>query len=372
MYDMIKNLLVTGNPRSIIKWNKLISDTNTKLDIYKDRFLLSDVNITSSIYLLKSLLTTVDIPYLLKLDNDIDRYGKYLVYELDNLRTFFDPVYLKRPMYNCFVKSSGESTPEFILNVNYDRPLLDMPIDEPWEAWDKLAPVRMLYYDTLDFPDLLQYKFKFSQQSPTYSVSSINITILILKFIHYLKENAPDLNPLFYHDHIEDYLKEGVFIHMFDDALNIWCINTISSILNNEDVLFKNYFIGSGTTGAVSDLKNIITQTKVNSVTINDFAHTPFINDKSIVEVLNHYNKYLVLPALRGYTYLSFLRDVQLMKPIILLCKTSKSPTSLLILKKMKRTLMNYKNRNIANTVPNSKVKILLSTLIEQLTELTN
>ena len=368
MYDAIKNLLVPGKPRTILKWDKLISDTNTKLDIYEDRFLLSDINMSYATYLLKSILTTTDIPYLLKLDSDIDRYGKYLVYELDNLRTFFDPVYLKRPTYDCFIKSNGESVPEFILNVSYRRPLLDMPIDEPWEVWDKVSPVNMLYYDTLDFPRLLQYQFQFKTQ-PTYSVSSINISLLVLKFIHYLNENVPDLNPTFYHEHIDDYLKECVFVHLFENTLNVWCINALSSILNNENVLLKSYFIGSGITDAITDLKKVITQTKVNSITINDFAHTKFINYKSIVDTLNYYNNYLTLPPLRGYTYLAILRDIELITPMILLCKSSKSPIALQIMKKLQRVIRNYNNQNIVNTAPN-KIKVTLALKIEKLSNL--
>ena len=366
MYKIIQSLLAIGNPKVVIKWDKLISDAHTRFDIMKDRFLLSDINLSPPVYLFKSLIANVDIDYLLKLDTDLERYTKYLVFELDNLRTFFDPAYIRRPLYDCFIKSQSRDLPEFILNVNYKYPMLDMPLDEDWETWKDIKPASILYYDSMEIPNLLQYQLKFKTK-PSYCTSSVNITLLILKFIHYLKEYHPELKDKEYYEHINDYLKECVFINFFDDALTIWCTNIVINILNNKNVLNKNYYIVSSLDDAALTLEDNLDKVRNNNITIRDFCHTKYLNDKSIVETLDNYLNKLRLPDLRQYEYMQLLRDLPLMYVITMLCKINNNFPSDQIKLKLIRQFRLLKNKKIIDTIPNTIVKDIMQDRFDEM-----
>jgi len=350
MYNEIIPLLTPSNPKINLRWDKMLNDMQTRIDITKNRFLLSDINLCPSIYLLKALISSVDIDQLLELSDDAERYSRYIIFAIDKIKPFFDISQTKREVKNVFVDS--KKTVEILLNVQYAKPLIDLPLDEGWEKWKDTKPVEILFYKSLEYPTLLQYQLKF-KTDPEYAVIAINFPVLILKFVHYLKEFYPKKKDREYFEHMNEFLKEGVFVKFYENNITIWATNVLLNNLYEKEEMPRSSMSVSSTVDAIRLLKKSIVKVKTNKITIRDFCNTTYLNGNSIVSLMNYYNDKLSIPDIRQFAYLKLIRNLPAILIITGLCEISENPASAKIKTKFRKALRLLENNKTINMIPN-------------------
>lgn len=323
MINIILSNVLSGNPRQVQYWRKLVFDMDTRIEYYRtSRFLLAPVVQSPLVNLLKYLLLNIDTKYLLTLSSDFDRYTKYVSLEVDNLRGAFDPVKTGTLSKNTFLMHQpGKPAPEVIVSSSYANPLMELPMERDWLNWRKVTPVHILNHDSSELvSDLYRFALKFKHDHPTYLVASIDIVALIFKYLHYLIELESDAN-------VEHFIHHFIINDLYTDLKRIWLMNHMTdqlTVLDSSDT-FKKYqpkasplLVSSAFTPAMQDFTREFLLTKNLNVRFGDFLATHWFSGYSITDYLKTLVREVQFPPHKQYTFAKVLRELPILKFVVI------------------------------------------------------
>lgn len=311
MLDRLISALPIGNRKFPLKYRRMLGILRDRMEFAKSRYLFAKPTKTPGIDLLRLLILGVDMEELDSCRSDVQRYTEIIKnYKLTKLHAF-DPVANGTVRGGKFMIARGDVPPsEVFLNVDPSNPLLDLPFDKPWDVWQELRGIRLLYHNSMELIDNAPRTiFEFKRDAPSFIVYSLDVSILVFKYYKYWKNcQTAKIEP-----DIDEYLKRYELAKFFDDQYNLWILNLMLLVLANPNksatdivgelsvparLLMSNTLL-QGVEGLV-DFMNLI---KSGAVKPQDFLVTRWFPDTTILEHMAVLNKWCDLPTRHQYLW---------------------------------------------------------------------
>jgi hypothetical protein len=235
MLTLFTSVIKPEAPRQYPAWNNLITVLTTKTKSLQQRQLLAPGKDTPIIELCRYLLSQVDYTYLFKLTNDLDRYGRYFTY----VRKEWESIYS--------ILSTGRSNKDLIVKNAYNliipskciNPIRDMPMDQGYEYWKMMRPLKILMHTSDEYTiDLIDDHLRFKKDIPDGIIGCLDPIMLAYMYFHWLKSTDQNYQQV---DN-RTWIHRNVWLPIQNDLLDIWLMKVISVITNavmdkNEDSL---------------------------------------------------------------------------------------------------------------------------------------
>ena len=315
MLDTLIKCASSGIGRQILNWTRFVSTVDLKTEIFRSRFIRSTFVYTNGTNLLIHLINGINLAEYKNL-SDINRYLKLEVYT-SQIRNKFDPVYAQRSLAGHFVEA--RDVPEYILNCTFDSPLLNLPIGKGWEIWAQFRPMMVLWHDSNELNlELWRYKIPFPNLKPTCVFYSLDVPLLLMRYIkyaEYCEEHGLPVRP-------EDYIQNHVIYFWFDDLLRIWYTHIIMDMIEfNWDP--KNYRSQEIITPVSAlgpiypEIRQISMSAARKAISVGDVCATNWFKEANLCDWLNTLKTKVVLPPFNQYISLEFVATMPYYRFII-------------------------------------------------------
>lgn len=360
--DLLK-VLPTGEPVVIPEWDKLLSDLNDRYKVYTDRYILEPLNYSRGVRLLRQLIFNIDINYLLTHKDDFDRYTNYISYESENLKELFDPVYKgSSGSQNMFVDKQTTSTaPEYIVAVHMDNPMMNLPLGESWNTWSQLRPFRIWYHTSDELiTNFTKGKVVFKEDLPSYCMSTIDLTLLMFKYVKYVEHVGIDKYS------VDEFIKQHVLNNVLNDLRDIWLFNLVKAMAEGRSV--DGTAAPSSYTDAITKATKVLDKYKNNNISLSKVLNTNWMFGSSLIDLMMNSNSLIKLPSMRQYLGLGWLK----IRPSVYLVSTlnnlrTPNGTSKTFNKILRMKLKEYKRANFLDGISDPELK---ASLVSELSEL--
>lgn len=237
---MLSKLLQVVRPlpgRSIPNYTRYLTNMRMRSDSLVVSRLLGQAEVESAAFnLLRQLLGLIDVQRSLPLD-DYSTFTKVVVPQATMLRKLFDPVY-RQDIRDESIFSNAQF--EYIINTSSKNPLLNLPMNQPWEQWENVRSSWILYHSGNQLvSNVLRYTFKFDDPKSVYAVISIDSEVTAMKYIKYAKRAIEmGVRPDPY-----AFIKTEIFLPYYEDFRRIWTTNLlIHGLRSYPDKSIKSYY----------------------------------------------------------------------------------------------------------------------------------
>ena len=318
MLDTLLKYTASGTGRQILNWTRFVNTVNLKAEILRSRFIRSTFVYNNGTNLLIHILNGIDLDKYKSMDSDIARYNNLEVYTAQ-IRNKFDPVYAQRSLAGHFVEN--RDVPEYILNCQCASPLLNLPIGRDWESWQGYKPMRIIWHDSRELNlELWRYKIPFYYLKPTRMFYSLDVPLLMMRYIKYCEycdDHGVPATP-------EDYIQDHVVYAWFDDLIRIWFTHIIMEMIDFK--WDKNNYRSQEIVTPVSalipiypEIRQIAMAAARKAISVADVFATQWFKDYNLrgwmVWMQNNitlppFNQYLALEFVATLPYYKFIVDV--------------------------------------------------------------
>lgn len=375
MLNIIRQILPHGNAATIVNWKRITNNVQLRLDVQRQRYILAPNTQSNAVRLIRALMLNVDLKYMLTLTDGIDLYATGVAPQIPVLRSLFDQVYQGKEAKDVFISdSNGMVVPELLVSTMHDNPMRTLPLDLPWKHWETMRPVQILYHDSLELPwDLGSSQFYFKSEPPHYMITSIDTAVLLIKLIKYIREVK---HGSFCVDTIDSFIHHHVLPTLYDDMFRIWEMNVLNgallpekrkALLSTTETVNNQLGLANFNDG-LDDVDMVLNKLSHYEVTSADFLATGWLSGHSIFQWMQHLSAKVVIPDLRQYMPLVFLRDLPLITMVIRLancCPEAQASAQLKLY--LSRKMDQFALWNIDSHVRTSSLKFELRRVIEEL-----
>ena len=315
MLDTLLKCVSYGTGRQILNWTRFVNTVNLKVEIFRSRFIRSSFVYTNGTNLLINILNGINLDEYKKLD-DITKYHKLETYAVQ-IRNKFDPVYAQRSLAGYFVEA--RDVPEYILNCQCDSPLLKLPINEDWDYWQPRKPMRILWHDSRELClDMWRYKIPFYYLKPTRVFYSLDVPLLMMRYIKYSER----CDTLGIQTSPEDYIQNYVIYSWFDDLLRIWFTRIIMEMIEFkwEPSKYRSQEIITPVSALIPiypEVRQIAMAAARKSISVGDIFATQWFKDYDLRYWLVKMKEDMVLPPFNQYIALEFVATMPYYKFIL-------------------------------------------------------
>lgn len=321
-FSMLKILQIdtfTANAKNVPYWDYMVKSLITRLEYFKKRYDLAPPAENLGVYLLKYMLGTLDLDLLLIRRNDYDMYINDINTLVPGIRGVFDPVYSGQDPYDVFSSKPGSKICDVMLNTSYEFPLSDLPMNRPYPEWKAVKPLSVIYYDS---PELVYHienmRLNFKHDAPSYVVWSINIPVLFIKYLKYVKYYRETLKQE--EPRAVEFLKTEVYRLLFDDLIDIWLSNLLEHRIMHrlepmdERYQLPNELITASERYAVKELDKWLDNLSKEYINVRDILGTKWLQYGSIVDRMKWLQRYHELPERRQYDPMTFIKEFHIVK----------------------------------------------------------
>ena len=351
MLDLILSYLHTETPRVITNWKRYVSIVKLRSEIYRSRYLQSGFLHSQGSDMLITILKDASVEQARKMPSDISRYTLFERTAVQ-YRTLFDSVYTPRLKTGYFVEDA--SIPEVIMNVARESPLMSLPMDRPADAWASIRPMHIVHHDAKEHNiNLIKMKIPFSYRTPSRMVYSLDVPILLLRYVKYLE----DMDLYGVEGSPEDYLQTCVFSGWFDDLTRIWLFNILVAIMtdtfDSSEWKSDDMIAPSGMLGQLrSDIGIIRSNLLKNTIGVNGICSTEWFGNSSVLDWFLYVQRNLTMPTLRQYKALQFTFTFPFAKFVLSILQRTRRQQDIGTLgKSLLFTLRQYKSMNIVSNL---------------------
>lgn len=308
MLDTLIKCASSGIGRQVLNWTRFVNLVNLRTEIFRSRFIRAPFVYTNGTNLLIHLLNGVNLAEYKNL-SDIERYLKLENYAM-RVRNKFDPVYAQHSLFGHFVEH--RDVPEYILNCTYDSPLLNLPMGKEWDYWQQYRPMLILWHDSNELNlELWRYKIPFPTLKPTHVFYSLNVPLLIMRYIkytEYCEEHGVVPTP-------EEYLHDHVIYFWFDDLLRIWYTHILMDMIEFkwEPENYKSQEIVIPVSALVPiypEIRQISMAAAKKAISVGDVFATRWFGEATLSDWLSSLKTNVVLPPFNQYLSLEFITNL--------------------------------------------------------------
>lgn len=328
MLTRLRSILPDGTPKFPLRYRRMINSMSDRLDYLKSRYLYAAPYQTRGMELLRYYILAVDYGALDSYPTDLERYTNVIKFFKNSRLQAFDPVVNGNIVGGrLFRAREGMPPPEVWLNVDAKDPMSQYPLEKPWEEWQDLRSVRILYHDSFELLDefnnsLLNYK----KDLPSALIVSLDVATLIFKYYKYWKSCqasgvAPDINA---------YLKTYEYSWFYDDLLDIWILNTLIYVFENPETsvdrvlarmtipvrVATDHMLVQGIEG----LKEFVDLVKEGALRPQDLLEVKLFHYDTIKTRMNEIDAWTLMPERRQYLWcrtLVWLPYLRLMNAVL-------------------------------------------------------
>lgn len=334
MLERLMTAIPKGNQKFPLKYYRMLEVLEDRIAVAKNKFMVAPAVRTQGAELLRFMLLNCDLTTAKSFSNDLDRKMQWADSYRDSFRVAFDPVYSKSIIGGKFFanKLGGIPTLEIMLNSELDNSNSAYPFDMPWENWEGLRAIKLLYHNSRELPiEFISNQITFLQKKPTFAVISINTTTLLMKWYKYnlyCEKQGIEADPL-------DFIKEFELSGVYDDLLEVWLTNLLITVLEHPsadtakitaELVVPSFITSTGIVDqGVGALKEILSLISNRHVKLQDFLDTRWYPERTIREHLNALEKDIKLPETRLYLWLDMLRVLPVLKMLTAIFEMDKS-----------------------------------------------
>lgn len=356
MFKRILDVIPEGNRKIPLKYYRMMNTIMDHLTLSKNRYLLAHPIQTQGMELLRYFILNLPIAELEACSNDAERYSSILKEFKQSYLMAYDSVICGsidggRWFKNC---KSSEDIPEIVLDISLDDPEHVYPFDKPWEDWQDIRSVRILYHDSLELPeDFAPSMWEFKKDIPSVAVIGIDVTTLCFKYYKYYQDCkgsqvSPDPN---------EFLKQYEYQYFFEDMYEIFTLNLLLKIFSDSELTVKDV-VSSVVTSPRIVAENMLTQgitgiydfvelLKTNACKLQDFVGIKWFLVGSILDKFEFLTKKCCVPDRQQYLwaevslnipYFALLVAISKLYPDAPVAKTIAGRSSELYIKRFRTT----------------------------------
>lgn len=219
-----------------------VETLNLRRQIIADRFTTGVGYESNLVVLLRKILADADIPALLRKASDLDCYLDVLQYTEPGLSNIFDATTTGLTFRDMAIRRSPTPTVEYLIPVQCADVVASLPLDNGWEAWRSVRPLRLLDVDSLELTFAVhQDQIQYVRDPPSRAIVTIDVVALVLQYVNVLRADASGLSQA-------GYLHRHVLIHLLGDLEDLWLANLYDALLVDPD-----RFAREGTAALVGD-----------------------------------------------------------------------------------------------------------------------
>jgi len=212
-------------PRTMPHLKQYIETLNTQRELYSQRNAVSPGYESNLAVLLRKILADADVPTLLAKKSDIDRYFDILVFTVPGLNGIFDTVTTGLSFYDIAIRRSAVRTEEFYIPVACEDVVASLPLDQGWDAWKTIKPLRLVDIDSQELTfNTYQDQIVFTSLHPTRAVFTIDVAALVLQYVAYLSSHDQAITQA-------EYLHQWVIGYLLQDLQDLWLSNIYQTML---------------------------------------------------------------------------------------------------------------------------------------------
>ena len=366
MLDTLLKCASSGIGRQILNWTRFVNTVNLKTEIFRSRFIRSGFVYTNGTNLLIHILNGINIEEYKLIDSDIKRYTKLELYS-DMIRNKFDPVYSQRSLSGYFVEN--REVPEYILNCQIESPLLNLPINKGWELWQSYVPMRIIWHDSRELNlELWRYKIPFNYLRPTRMFYSLDIPLLLMRYIKYCEyctDHGIPATP-------EDYIQNHVVYFWFDDLLRIWFTRIIMEMIEFkwDPHNYRSQEIITPVSALVPiypEIRQIAMAASRKAISVGDIFATMWFGDSNLHDWLVTMKTMITMPPFNQYLALEFVATLPYYRFILDVMKLIGRRDIETPARTILYDLRMYQQRNISSALYDGNLKTLVNKELAEL-----
>lgn len=346
MLATLQRVMLPGNPKALVGWDRVNANAHTRINLTKDRFYGAPVFYQGMHRIFRHLILNIDLDYLMEVaKNPMAYYLSDLVPRAGVAKKLFDTVSVSTENYGMLMdRSNSPVIPEIWVATSRKNPLVELPLEGcGWDDWRKVRCAIVFNYDTpyLNI-DFLKGTLNFpSDIAPTYGLVSVDIPCVWLKFaawwlsIGTQKYQTTLIEPAY----VDEFIHQCIMPDFYDDFFRIFTLNCLKLVIQGEfsewkdavDCLRTDWKIAmSGFDVGCVDVITNIDNIKKRAITVEDFLSTGWLmtGDKqtySIRRLMWEYTTLWSIPDLRQYYWVTLLRDLDIALIVATLLKLSPS-----------------------------------------------
>ena len=325
------------------------------------RLILSTGHESPGIRLLRYILQFVDKDYLDLQVNNYERYSNHIRYIRRDLENIFDRNERGRGYYGLFFPKGSFATEEFLFPVEDINSISGLPLyTDDWNVWKRVRPLRLWAHDSNEFTtNLINDRVKFHSLPPSYAVELLDVVALTFKYYIWYK-HARHLEQA---EEMAQVAPEQLFLHKYVmcdwvwDLGNIWLLAELRQIFDLEQ---DQMFIFSASSLQIETQYGwIVNNVKKGFQTLWETLYdikrhvrpeallsSKILFNGSINDRIRLTDERLVLPPMRQYDWMRYLRDRELVEFVIRLWRTRPElPTTKRMLIQIRREWLRILNR---------------------------
>lgn len=320
---------------------------------------------TEGIALLKHILFYADADYIRTAwDSDFDRWTRGIYPILTDLKRIMDPVTTGVSRADLFIE--GRNVQEILIPVDSSDPFDTWPMDEGWEKWQNVRPLRLLDVASSELTFHVHLgKIKYRRDIPETALFSLDVGLLLLQYVSWLEAHGGDP-----HVPIQVYLFRHVFLPVIQDLGDVWLRDRYLALLTNpSDSAFDKEITGSiynnvyGYIGlqyaqAMRQVLGMIQRVQKGSTTPLHFLSSLRVMNAYVPEYCQALRRSTYIPVTRQTYWTVFLRDLPWLRLVWLAYRLNPGWTETRSwMRTVKRDLGLLKNLRIDQGIHSTKVK---------------
>lgn len=289
MLTKIYPLLLPRSGKFLGEWKECVTDNKQLFDYSMARYNEMPFLVNDIIKRIKAILLYIDVGYIDTLQaGDLDIYLSYI-----------EPLRFKIESYirSSFPNTTNgpwcrsKSTYECVIPVMSVDPLQNLPIDQPYEQWKLIKPIRILSHDSIECCYDVTQPLQFRVFHPSVFLFTIDIDKLILKFIHWRKTLS---HPGEMTNFLYGFIYKDLYLPLAHDLLHIWFFNLIDRCINMDNIndiqpilQIQSYKIRYNTTLiGLTQLYRFFNEGRNNNLAFENVIGTVLFDSKTIIDLL--------------------------------------------------------------------------------------
>lgn len=288
------------------------------IDTYVEEIITRYIEIagaeTSGMFALEQILGDVDLRSLRKVPDDVDRYFNQLLPLQEDLIRHLDPSVQGVTHLASFISTTTPGR-EYLLPVMATNYITMLPLNKPWEEWEKLRPLALLYSDNKNLSlDAKMDRLRYINTTPNHTVISLDAIMLIMQYAKYLDTHPPDQRLP-----IRDYLHRYViYPALIKDSITVWMLqqytNVITDAANSHDKTIWTPLttatmgsFGVQLPAALEELWNLTQVVKDQNLLPSRFLSSLLLEKSHVTTAYGHLRKRIEFPQLRQYIWMQYI-----------------------------------------------------------------
>ena len=241
------------------------------------------------------------------LEKDMFTIMTQLISKRPTIHTYFDSTFSPGTLSSGrFIE--GSTLEQYIPTYGLLQKVMDL--DMPWEEWQKLNTVKLLYCDTGELPLKWYDQIKFEEDFPTMAIFGISAVELIMQYIVYAKEHDVDVVT----DSCSDFCYKCIIPNLRNDLIENWMLVSMTEALHGNQVNFPEteYISSSAIMKYQYEIELFITNYSKRGTVIDKFLNHQWIRKHSILSIIKERSYYYQFDVKSRYLGIAHLSEKHL------------------------------------------------------------